>query len=136
MRELSVYYCPKCGRYGYYNLVKNTVCPNCDVKMVLLDMKYQEFMNLDRAERDDLIIRRLLFRTDSLTGRICDADRASNYRAAIASLTSRIEELERANQELNRTIDWMHQTIWELLGRNKSLERQLDGLAQQSPPKD
>lgn len=133
MRELSVYYCPHCGRYGYYNLVKNTVCPNCNVKMILLNMKYQKFMDLNREERDNLIIHKLLLHNHSLTGRLIAADRAHNYRAAIASLTSQIEELETANKELNHTITWMHQTIWDLLNKNKSLEHQLADLMPKPP---
>lgn len=128
MRELSVYYCPKCGRYGYYQLVKNTICPNCDIKMHLLDMNYQQFMNLDREERDALLIDKLLTRHESITGRLIAADRAHNYRAAIASLSTRVQELETDNRELNHTVDWMHKTIWDLLGKNKSLERQLADL--------
>lgn len=136
MRELSVYFCPKCGRYAYYQLVKHTVCPNCEAKMVLMDMRYQEFMNLDLEERDSLIIQRILERHSSITGRIADADRAHNYRAVIGSLSSRIQELEAENQELNETVNWMHQTIWELLGKYKALERQTAELTQHSDPND
>ena len=45
MRELSVYYCPTGGYYAYYQLTKNAVCPKCSVKMKLLNMPYQEFMD-------------------------------------------------------------------------------------------
>lgn len=125
MRELSVYFCPKCGRYGYYQLVKNTTCPNCNVKMIWLDMRYQDFMDLGLEERDSLIIQKVMERHTSITGRILDADRSHNYRALIASLSSHIQELEAENRQLNETIEWMHQTIWDLLKKNKSLEQQL-----------
>lgn len=125
MRELSVYFCPKCGRYAYYQLVKNAVCPNCNVKMNRLDMRYQDFMNLSHEERDFQIIRRLLAPHESITGRLLASDRAHNYRATIGQLNARIKELESENQKLNETVAWMHQTIWDLLNKTKSLERQL-----------
>ncbi len=130
MRELSVYFCPKCGRYAYYQLVKNAVCPNCNVSMNRLDMRYQDFMNLNHEERDFLIIRRLLDQHESVTGRLIAADRANNYRATIGQLTTRIHELESENQKLNETISWMHQTIWDLLSKTKSLEHQLSEITQ------
>ncbi|MGN0159643.1 MAG: hypothetical protein ACI39W_11030 [Brotaphodocola sp.] len=130
MRELSVYYCPQCGRYAYYQLVKNAVCPNCEIKMIWLDMRYQDFMNLGLEERDSLIIQRILDRHTSITGRIVAADRAHNYRAAIGSLSARIQELEAENLQLNETINWMHQTIWELLRKTKDLEHQLEETTQ------
>lgn len=40
-------------------------------------------------------------------------------------LSSQIERLKRENTELNATVEWMHQTIWELLARNKKLEKEL-----------
>ncbi len=132
MRELSVYYCPKCGRYGYYQLVKNATCPNCDVKMIWLDMRYQDFMDLGLEERDSLIIQKVMDRHASITGRIIDADRAHNSRALVASLSAHVQELEAENRQLNETIEWMHQTIWDLLRKNKSLEQQLADLSQ--PP--
>lgn len=130
MRELSVYFCPQCGRYAYYQLVKNTVCPNCEVKMICLDMRYQDFMNLGLEERDSLIIQRILDRHTSITGRIVAADRAHNYRAAISKLSARVQELEAENCQLNETINWMHQTIWDLLSKTKSLEQQLADFSQ------
>lgn len=135
MRELTVYFCPQCGRYGYYQLVKNTVCPNCDIKMRQLNMSYPRFTKLNREERDNLIIREVLANYTSVTRRLIMADRLHNYRATIASLTSHVEEvdaenkgLKDENQELNNTVTWMHQMIWDLLNKNKALERQLSEL--------
>ena len=34
--------------------------------------------------------------------------------------------LHEENKKLNDTIAWMHQTIWDLLSKNKSLEHQLE----------
>lgn len=128
MKDLSVYYCPKCGRYGYYQLVRNTVCPSCDIKMVQLSMDYQQFTNLELEERDALIISKLLSRHESVTGHPIAADQSHNYRGTIASLSDRVQELETDNQQLNNTVEWMHQTIWDLLGKNKAMESQLSDL--------
>lgn len=136
MRELSVYYCPKCGRYGYYQLVKNTICPNCDIKMLRLNMNYQQFMNLKLEERDALIIRKILSRHESVTGRLIAADQSHNYRATIASLSDRVQELEADNQQLNETVEWMHRTIWDLLSKNKAMEHQLADLKSKPPKTD
>ena len=106
MRELSVYYCPKCGRYGYYQLTRNAVCPTCDIPMTLLDVRYPAFMHLSREERDRLLIRKMLADTPSLP------------------------ELEEENRKLNDTVQWMHQTIWNLLQRNKALELELETIRQ------
>lgn len=126
MRELTVYYCPKCGRYGYYLQAKNAVCAECDVKMHVLAMAYQDFIHLDQGERDKLISHEILKNSPSISYRILAADRIHNERHVVAFLQSRIQELERDNKQLNETIEWMHQTIWDLLAKSKALERQLE----------
>ncbi len=128
MRELSVYYCSKCGRYAYYQLVRNAVCPNCDEKMTQLDMDYQAFMHLSHEERDKLLTQEILAHSTSISNRILAADRAHNKRQLVATLNTRIQKLEDENHQLTSTIDWMHQTIWELLNRNKELQHQLEEL--------
>lgn len=125
MRELEVYYCPKCGRYGYYQLVKNAICPTCNVKLQLLDMPYRAFTQMSRESRDSLICNDILIRDSSILNRISAADREHNKRKIIAGLHSQIKDLEAENERLNETVEWMHQTIWDLLARNKALERQL-----------
>ena len=57
MRDLSVYYCSQCGFYAYYQLPKNAICHRCDIAMTLIEMRYQDFMNLDYEQRDKLINR-------------------------------------------------------------------------------
>lgn len=126
MRELTVYYCPKCGRYGYYQLVKKAVCAECGVKMEQLAMAYPDFIHLDQGERDKLISDEILKNSPSISYRILAADRAHNERRTVAALQSRIQELEEDNKQLNDTIAWMHQTIWDLLAKSKALERQLN----------
>lgn len=125
MRELAVYYCPQCGRYGYYQLVRNAVCANCDIKMSLLDMPYIQFIHLDREQRDELLTGMILKYNQSITTRIIQADRTHNTRHVVARLNNHIQELEAENKKLNETVEWMHQTIWDLLAKNKKLERRL-----------
>lgn len=128
MRELSVYYCSRCGRYGYYQLTKNTVCLNCSRKMNLLSMSYMDFTNLSLEERDMLITNEILTKDPSISNRILADARAHNVRAVISGLQSRIHELESENRKLTETVEWMHQTIWDLLNKSKSLEHQLEEL--------
>lgn len=128
MRELSVYYCPKCGRYGYYQLTKNTICFNCSRKMNQLSMCYLDFINLSLEERDMLLTEEILSKDPSISNRILADARAHNTRAVVSGLQTRIHELESENQKLNETIEWMHQTIWDLLNKSKSLEHQLEKL--------
>lgn len=126
MRELSVYYCPRCGRYGYYLLTKNTVCINCSCKMKLLGMPYPDFINLSLEERDQLLTEEILSKDPSISNRILADARAHNTRAVISGLQTRIHELEAENQKLNETVEWMHQTIWDLLSKTRSLQHQLE----------
>ncbi|MGL5434347.1 MAG: hypothetical protein ACRDBO_02960 [Lachnospiraceae bacterium] len=126
MRELAVYYCTKCGRYGYYQLVRNAVCANCDRKMSLLDMPYIQFIHLDRQQRDELLTKAILTYSQSITDRIIRADLQHNTRNIVAQLQERILDLEAENKKLNETVDWMHQTIWDLLDSKKKLEQQLE----------
>lgn len=126
MRELSVYYCPRCGHYSYYQLVRNAVCPSCNIKMQLLDMRYLDFVKLSLEERDSLLIHDILSRNDCVTHRIAAAERAHNNRKLVAAMNAQIQELKSENQQLSNTVEWMHQTIWELLARNKELQRRME----------
>ena len=132
MRELSVYYCPRCGYYGYFQLVRNAVCPGCSVNLQMLDIRYQDFMKLNMEERDSLLIRDIISRHPSVAGRITAAERAHNHRKLIAALNTQSQELESENALLNNTVEWMHQTIWDLLARNKELQRCLEQAAPSS----
>ena len=120
MRELSVYYCPLCGRYAYFQLPKNAVCHKCQTKMNLMDMRYQDFMDLDYDARDRLITHKIVESAPTLVERICAPDKVYNHR-----LAAECSRLEQENQELNHTIDWMHKTIWDQLKRTRELEREL-----------
>jgi hypothetical protein len=135
MRELAVYFCPKCGRYAYYQLARNAVCPRDDEVMTLLNMPYTEFVHLGNAERDSLITSEIMKDCPSISTRIKTANQLHNERFAVASLQERIRELENDNRQLNETIEWMHKTIWDLLARNKALQRQLDIKDRDDPEK-
>lgn len=132
MRELAVYYCPKCGRYGYYQITRNAVCGQCDIKMLMLDMPYTNFIHLDPQERDTLLSTEILNQSTSISCRILASDRLHNEHRTVAALQSRITELEQDNQKLNDTIEWMHQTIWDLLAKSKALERRLETMQEEA----
>lgn len=123
MRELSVYYCPKCGYYAYYQLKQNAVCPKCGIIMSQLDIRYQDFMDLGHRERDLMITERII-QFNPYVQRIMDPQKKANDREQIGRLAHRIQELELENQELQQTVEWMHATIWDLLKKNKALKEQ------------
>lgn len=123
MRELSVYYCPKCGHYAYYQLSRNAVCPKCDIAMTHLDMRYQEFIHLDYDERDELLSSEIIKKANCLTTRLSLPAKRANNRETVAALKNQILELETENQKLNETVEWMHQLIWDLLKKSKQSEQ-------------
>lgn len=131
MRELTVYYCPKCGQYGYYQLPQNAVCPNCHETMVPLPMTYQSFMNLEFDIRDRLIAGQIagdIIPRSSVVQRISELEKDCNMRHIVSEFKSRLEELgdlnnglsaenevlRKKNAELEYTVEWMHELIWDL----------------------
>ena len=124
MRELTVYYCSKCGRYGFYQVSKNAICPVCKIPMTVFPMSYQNFMDMDYNMRDQLISDQIAGNVTpqtSVVQRLTEQSKTSNSRSAIAKLKARNEELEyenldlhQKNAELEKTIDWMHDMIWDL----------------------
>lgn len=121
MRELSVYYCPKCGHYGYYQLPRNAVCPKCSVDMVLLTITYQDFMDLNCEERDNFLAGQIIESTSPYVRRLVAPHKACNNREIIARMSEHIRELESENKKLNETVEWMHQTIWDLVRKSKGI---------------
>ena len=136
MRELSVYYCPKCGRYGYYHLSKNAVCSECSVPMALLNINYQSFMNMDYSMRDQLIADQIvgeIVPKSSVVQRLAAYAQTSCTRMDAARFRTAIEQLEKENQaladekrvlqkkneELEQTVGWMHELIWELIRKQE-----------------
>lgn len=124
MRELTVYYCSKCGRYGFYQVSKNAIYPVCKTPMTVFPMSYQNFMDMDYNMRDQLISDQIAGNVTpqtSVVQRLTEQSKTSNSRSAIAKLKARNEELEyenldlhQKNAELEKTIDWMHDMIWDL----------------------
>ena len=126
MRELSVYYCPRCGFYAFHCFSKNAICPKCTEEMKLLDMRWQEFMDLDCIMRDELLSGRIIS-DHSLASRLAKPHRENNLRQFVASLAAAIEELdeeikrlERENKKEKETVEWMHQMIWDLVRERRN----------------
>ena len=127
MRELTVYYCSKCGRYGFYQVARNAVCPVCGEPMTLLPMRYQSFMDLDHAMRDQLIadqIAKAAWPKDSVVQRITEPEKSCGGREEAArrqadreNLELELQTLRRKNEELEQTVKWMHDMIWDLTRR-------------------
>lgn len=132
MNDLSVYYCPKCGRYAYVQQNSNISCSACGYAMKQLSVSCSEFMRLSPEKRNVLILDNILSEarqissdTVSVPDELCLTGSCS-YRHMFFSMNMRLHELQKENQQLNHTVNWMHQTIWKLLSRNKELEKRLE----------
>ncbi len=125
MRELSVYYCPVCGRYSYNQPADIPACPLCEVSMLLL-MPYSDFRHLDQEERDMQLLQKMIAGDTSLPSHLLAFLRSRSSKVAATLVDSQLHQLESENKKLNDTIQWMHQTIWELLCQNRNLEHQLE----------
>ena len=128
MRDLSVYYCRKCGHYAYFQLPRNAICHHCSNEMSLLDLSYTEFMDLDYEERDLLISQQIIQHSSSYVHRLCAPDKLFNQRKIIGRLTEEVTHLQEENTKLNETVEWMHQTIWDQLSKTRQLEREIKEL--------
>ena len=85
MRELTVYYCSKCGRYGFYQVSKNAICPVCKTPMTVFPMSYQNFMDMDYNMRDQLISDQIAGNVTpqtSVVQRLTEQSKTSNSRSA------------------------------------------------------
>ena len=61
MNDLSVYYCPKCGRaYAYVQRNSHISCSACSYDMKLLSVSCTEFMHLSLEKRNVLILDHIL----------------------------------------------------------------------------
>ena len=96
--------------------------------MQLMDIRYQDFMDLDYEERDRLICQEIIRSSSTLVQRICAPSKLYNQRELTARLTKEVLRLEAENKKLEETVEWMHQTIWDQLRKTKELERELEQL--------
>ena len=126
MKKLSVYYCEKCGQYSYFQMQKKAVCLPCKRPMQLLKIAYQEFIDLNLEERDELLSQEIIKAGPSYIQSLLSREQAFNSRKTIGYLTNELNRLEADNQQLNSTVEWMHDTIWDLLRKTKALQKELD----------
>ena len=117
MRELAVFYCPKCGYYAYYQTSRHPQCPRCchpDV-MHMVRMYYKEFMDMGCRERDDYLAQEIMKDNPSFLKRINAPHKRFNSREIIAEMNIEIMRLDTENKILSDTVKWMHDTIWEMI---------------------
>ncbi len=72
--------------------------------------------------RDELLSTRIIATSSPYVRRLLAPHKVNNNREIIARMGDRITELEIENEKLNKTIEWMHQTIWELMRKTKGLD--------------
>lgn len=125
MKELSVYCCPSCGRYTFTRPMPSITCPICETSMELLT-HYSNFCSLDQEERDKLLARKIIDANPTACSRFLAYMRSCSGGEAAALSDPYLPVLESENKKLNETIQWMHQTIWDLLAKNKELEHTLE----------
>lgn len=113
MWEISVYYCSNCGYYAFHQPSDVQVCQKCSNLMTPLNMHYQDFINLNYAQRDLAIIQQMLQSSPTLSAKITAPQRLYYKRELVGAITQQVLELEQEIHELNETIEWMHSLIWE-----------------------
>ena len=121
MRELAVFYCPKCGYYAYYQTSRHPQCPRCFYpdEMHMVRMHYREFMDMGCKERDDYLALEILKGNPSYIKRITAPHKRFNSREIIAEMNIEIMRLDTENKILSDTVKWMHDTIWEMIREQK-----------------
>ena len=87
-------------------------------------MSYQYFMDLDYTLRDQLISEQIAgipAAAPSVVQRITEEDRKNNSRGDVAGMKAQYDalvlenrRLHQKNAELEETIVWMHDMIWDL----------------------
>ena len=123
MRELAVFYCPKCGHYAYYQTSRHPQCPKCGCEeaMYMVRMHYTEFMRMSCDERDEFLSKEILKTNPSLVERLTAPHKRYNSREIIAEMNNVIMNLDTENKILNDTVKWMHDTIWDLMHEKRAL---------------
>lgn len=128
MRELSVYYCSKCGYYAYFQLPKNAVCRHCDIPLTRLDMSHRDFTNLSYEARDRLITLKMIEAAPTLAKRITAPEKLYQQRKLVGALTQQIMDMDAENKKLNETLGRMHATIWDELKKKQALKEEIQKL--------
>ena len=131
MRELAVFYCPKCGHYAYYHTSRHPQCPKCGAPgaMLMVRMHYLEFMQLSCEGRDEYLTQEILNSNPSLLKRLNIPHEKYNSRELIAEMNNVIMNLDTENKILSDTVNWMHDTIWELLREKRQAGQALSAEA-------
>lgn len=119
MRELAVFYCPKCGHYAYYQTSRHPNCPKCDIPSHLARIHYSQFMQMSYEERDEFLSQEILSSNPSLMKRLTFPSKKYNSREIIAEMNMVIMQLDTENKVLSDTVKWMHDTVWELMREKK-----------------
>ena len=134
MRELAVFYCTRCGYYAYYQTSRHPQCPKClaPEAMSMARMHYMEFMQMSYRERDESLSREILASNPSLIKRLCAPPQKYDSRSLVAEMNTVIMNLDTENKILSDTVNWMHDTIWELL-REKRRSSQPQAAASLEP---
>ncbi len=128
MRELSVYYCSKCGYYAYFQLPKNAFCRHCDIALTRLDMSQRDFTNLSYEARDRLITLKMIEAAPTLAKRITAPEKLYQQRKLVGALTQQVIEMDAEIKKLNETLGWMHATIWDELRKKQTLKEVIQRL--------
>lgn len=117
MRELAVFYCPRCGYYAYYQTSRHPQCPKCPSQdaMSMARIHYAEFMHMSCKERDEYLSQAILSSNPSLIKRLTAPSQKYDSHNLIAEMNTVIMNLDTENKILSDTVKWMHDTIWELL---------------------
>ncbi len=107
MRELAVFYCPKCGHYAYYQTSRHPQCPKCGCAeaMNMVRMHYTEFMRMSCDERDEYLSKEILRTNPSLVERLTEPHKRYNSREIIAEMNNVIMNLDTENKILNDTVN-------------------------------
>ncbi len=136
MWEISVFYCSNCGYYAFHQPSDVQVCQKCSNPMTLLNMHYQDFMNLNYSQRDLVIIQHMLQASPTLSAAIAAPRRLYYKRELVGAITQQVLELEQEIHELNETIEWMHSIIWEDFYTKHQLEEEIRQLKDTLKAKD
>lgn len=112
MRELSVYYCPKCGYYGYYQMPK-AACPRCSAGFRELPVPIGKFMELDCTDRDKIIACEIVNANPYISD-LAVPDTEFDSWKILKSMEARAREREEANEKLKDTVAWMQKMMEDL----------------------